>query len=538
MSTVLLVWIAIHMFEWISCQQIVQTEFGLIDGIITEYGRSFLGVPFAAPPINNLRWAYPQPPNSWNNTLQTKNLPPACPQICEKSNDLFCPSEISEDCLYLNIFTPISPNSNQKKLPVLLWFYGGSFNEGYSGLPLYNGTLLSNLTNTIIITTNYRVGALGFLWNSQLSLQGNYGYFDQLYATEWTYRNIENFGGDKDHIVIFGESAGAHSVALHILNQTSLIFGAIMESACIGLPLRTPNNWGNLPSAFSKQCGCSADIYKDPVQRLQCLRNVSFEDIVACQVISNRDTPQPGWYLLQYNQPWTPTVNNSVLPNNPLIAIQNGEWNTNIPIIIGSNKGEGWAFVDYSKQYTFSTLYDTLRQEFGESVAEKVLQFYNVTNSTGSTINETAQIITDFHFRCPARNVSRIKTDNIYNHHFDYVSSFNSLIYGKDSGCSHNACHSSEIPYVFDDDLSGFGIEFTEQEKKLSIDIIKYWTNFAKTGNPNNGESVNVYWNDFGETEQVLMIDIENKTIISTHFDDYNCNFWDSLGWSWFQGTN
>ena len=540
MVSLLLAWIQLHTINVVTANStnIVQTEYGFIEGMVTKYGRAFYGVPFAAPPVQDLRWTNPMPPQPWSNTLKTIELPPACPQPeCNPSNKLFCQPRQSEDCLYLNVFTPNNYDSNNK-LPVLLWFYGGSFNEGYSGLPVYNGTFISNLTNTIIITSNYRVGALGFLWNDKLGLQGNYGYFDQVFATEWAYRNIPNFGGDKSRIVIFGESAGAHSVALHILNKSSIISGAIMESACIGLPLRKPTNWGKLPAAFAETCGCSSDIYPNPGQRLQCLKNVSFIDIIGCQIISNQKTPQPGWYLLQYNQPWVPTVNTNVLIDNPLIAIQNGYWNDKIPIIIGSNKGEGWAFVDYAQNYTFDTLSNTLREEFGQSVAIKVLEFYNVSNDTqGSTISETAQIITDFHFRCPARNVSAIKRDNIYNFHFDHASSFNYLIYGNSSGCNGNACHSAEIPYVFDDDLTEFGIEFTKAEKDLAIEMIKYWTNFAKSGNPNNGQHVQVEWNMFGENEQVLMINTE-ETTISTHFDDYNCNFWDSLGWPWFDGTD
>ena len=110
-------------------------------------------------------------------------------------------------------------------------------------------------------------------------------------------------------------------------------------------------------------------------------------------------------------------------------------------------------------------------------------------------------------------------------------------MYGNDSGCNGNACHSAEIPYVFADNLRQFGIQFTQQEQDLAIEMIKYWANFAKSGNPNDGQHVKVEWNTFGFNQQVLMIDTDNTTI-STYFDDYNCNFWDSLGWSWFDGTD
>eukprot|EP01084_Bolivina_argentea_P292790 503450_1 len=164
---------------------VVDTVYGTIEGNITSMGRTFTGIPFADPPIDDLRWMPPIPPKQWNNILQTNELPPQCPQSCDDGNTTYwCAPTTSEDCLYINVWTPLNV-TNSSSLPVLCWIYGGGFTVGYGAGLLKNGTKLANLTNSIVVSMNYRVGAIGFYYDENLDILGNFGYLDQVFAIEW-----------------------------------------------------------------------------------------------------------------------------------------------------------------------------------------------------------------------------------------------------------------------------------------------------------------------------------------------------------------
>ena len=221
---------------------VVETQYGPIRGVVTSLGRAFTSIPYAAPPVDYLRWQNPQAPLSWTDTIDTMSDPPGCGQVCIAPS-YTCPEIISEDCLYLNVFTPPVSNSSESKFATMVFIHGGSYINGYSGGWLYNGTDLSSINNIIVVTINYRLGILGFLYDSDSNIYGNFGYMDQKFAIEWVYNNIEKFGGDKDKITIFGESAGASSVSLHLIDQDNINNGpkfhnAIMESNPIGIKLR------------------------------------------------------------------------------------------------------------------------------------------------------------------------------------------------------------------------------------------------------------------------------------------------------------
>eukprot|EP01084_Bolivina_argentea_P227407 384071_1 len=215
--------VAVYIIHYIHAQTpplTVQTEYGSIRGFFNFESRVFRSIPYAAPPIGDLRWQNPQPPISWNGIKDCTGEVVGCPQKCTRNPPLDsteCPLIQSEDCLYLNIWTSLTVTETSS-LPVLLFIHGGSFWSGFGGGLLYNGSRMANETNVVIVTINYRLGALGSLYDTSLGLKGNYGYLDQVYAIEWTYRNIKNFGGNPDQLIIFGESAGGHSVALHLLN--------------------------------------------------------------------------------------------------------------------------------------------------------------------------------------------------------------------------------------------------------------------------------------------------------------------------------
>jgi para-nitrobenzyl esterase len=193
----------------------VKVDGGKIEGTLENNIYVFKGIPFAAPPVGELRWKAPQPVQAWDGILKADKFGPSCPQVSMLPgvNQL----DMSEDCLYLNIWTPAK--SASEKLPVMVWIYGGGFATGSAALSLYYGDELAK-NGVILVTVNYRVGALGFLAHPELTAEspdkvsGNYGLLDQIAALKWVQNNIEAFGGDTAKVTIFGESAGAISVSM------------------------------------------------------------------------------------------------------------------------------------------------------------------------------------------------------------------------------------------------------------------------------------------------------------------------------------
>eukprot|EP01084_Bolivina_argentea_P263798 446630_1 len=534
---------------------IVSTEYGDIKGLLLEHARVFRSIPFASPPVGDLRWKNPEPPKSWTSTLDCTHEVVGCPQSCKHLplTSTECPDVIREDCLYVNVWTPLTatPSSN---LPVLLFIHGGGFTSGYGGGLLYNGTRMVHETNnSIVVTINYRLGALGSLYDSQLGLQGNYGYKDQLFAIEWAHRNIINFGGNPKRIVIFGESAGGHSVALHLLNKTSVIAGAIMESPPLGLPLRTAESWGTLPLTFSKEVGCDPNTLS-PTDRLKCLRTKNITQIVSAQASANNDDPQDHYSLIQTAMPWTPTVGHIdggelVFVDQPLTAIKKGEYNTKIQWMAGTNSGEAFLFTPPFVSY--HDLTTKLADDLGKNNAAMIEGFYNITTSDreSNLFQQYGTILTDFMFRCPTRNITESSAqigENIgYFYHYNYVASYAEHVWYYQPLCWTHVCHTEELPLVFDPNTTSIDVHPTNDEILAANQIQFYWTNFAETGNPSigkNANNLNVKWLDFGSNvkQQTLMINNvgTNGFIMQNTPDDTICKFWDSLGFDWFNGTN
>ena len=190
-------------------QLLILTKSGLIQGTTnpSKTVRIFTSIPYATPPVGDLRWYPPEPVPDWNNdTINATNDPPGCPQLCTLPPH-GCPTVQSEDCLFLNIWTPMNPSSTSG-VPVMVFIHGGNFKQGYSGGLLYDGTNLVEFTNVILVTINYRLGALGQLWSIEAGMSGNYGFLDQKVALQWIWTNIEYFGGDRTRITLFGQSAG------------------------------------------------------------------------------------------------------------------------------------------------------------------------------------------------------------------------------------------------------------------------------------------------------------------------------------------
>ena len=223
----------------------VATESGLVEGTDSHGVRLFAGLPFAAPPVGDLRWRAPQPPASWSGVRAADHFSPICPQHGAYPEDS-PPEPSSEDCLYLNLWVPQrAPDARAATLPVMVWIYGGGLMNGSASTPLYAGDQLAR-QGVIVVTVNYRLGALGYLALPELTAEsdhhvsGNYGLLDQIAALAWVHRNIEAFGGDPARVTVFGQSSG--SISISALTTSPLAAGlfqrAIGESGGLFEPLQ------------------------------------------------------------------------------------------------------------------------------------------------------------------------------------------------------------------------------------------------------------------------------------------------------------
>ncbi|CAF4226953.1 unnamed protein product, partial [Rotaria sordida] len=263
---------------------IVETPLGKVSGnqidVLSKHVNEFLGIPFGLPPINEFRFSKPRPTQPWNGIWNATYPRIACYRTKSKA-----PPEVqeSEDCLYLNIWTPVN-KENQTLKPVMFWIYGGYFTQGYIDRDGYNGSVLAALGDIVFVSANYRLDAFGFLYGNNETAPGNVGWYDQNLALQWIQKNIQSFGGDPNSVTIFGESAGSTSVAAHIVSPLSnkLFHRAILQSGSIYkyqyLHRKNATKENNLELAIkmSKAFNCS----QNHDQWLNCLRNIHPKSIV------------------------------------------------------------------------------------------------------------------------------------------------------------------------------------------------------------------------------------------------------------------
>lgn len=456
---------------------IAKTDAGYVSGTSEGGLWIYRGIPYAAPPIGDLRWRPPAPVQPWDGTREAKEFSAACPQPASdypSSGDT--PANTSEDCLYLNVWTPAK--SAGDKIPVMVFIHGGAFGQGAGSISLYDGTALAK-KGVIVITINYRLGALGFLAHPQLVQEspngssGNYGLLDQLAALDWVQRNIAAFGGDPSRVTIFGESAGATSILLHLVSPQSrgLYRQAIVESG----PLWTQGaildivasradaeQWGE---EYAKSLG-----YAGP-DAIQQMRGVSSGDLVKAM-------PWPSSsFWNTHTLKFKPTIDGWLIPDSPDTLFRLGRENP-VPLIIGTNSDEGATLAADAKM-TAPEYEKFIRDRFGKD-ADAVLARYPA-NSTEEVQLRLKQLMTDYDFTDAAKFVAGSMADvnrNTYLYRFSYVM----------PGQSLGAFHGSELLFVFRPPT----VKPDAVSSTVSDTMMDLWVRFAKTGDPNGG--MNVPW--------------------------------------------
>jgi para-nitrobenzyl esterase len=450
------------------------------DGAVSHY----LGVPYAAAPIAGLRWRPPQPVIPWQGILETVHAASACPQPLPKpgsfyQNEFFRTSERqSEDCLYLNIWTPTRGQS--EKLPVMVWFHGGGFAQGAGSLPSFDGEVLAR-RGVVVVTINYRLGPLGFLALPALDrespdrVSGNYGLLDMIAALHWVQDNIAGFGGDPDGVTIFGQSAGA--LGVNAIMASPLAHGlfrrAIIESdPMFGMadPMQTLAQAEQGGEKFAKAVG---------VDGLADLRMVASTDLVRAM-----GSNAVGFGL-------RPNVDGHVLPHDlpEMIASQHGDGTA---LLIGTNYDEGTQLLAATTPEALAAL---AHRRFG-ALGDQIAGLYSGADDDRATAAQD-RMQSDYLLAASARQAQLFAERG----QPAYLYRFTRLAPGSDP-IKVGAFHSAELAYVFGTQAS-IDRPWSARDGALSAQMQQYWTNFAKTGNP-NGEGL-PEWPRFEVSGQQVM---------------------------------
>ncbi|MBU4054129.1 MAG: carboxylesterase family protein [Proteobacteria bacterium] len=443
---------------------LIQIESGKITGASTGTNNSisvYKGIPYAAPPVGNLRWCPPEPAIPWEGIRSASEYGPAAMQNPSNFGGVKDNDWRSEDCLYLNIWTPAA--SSEENLPVMVWIHGGGFTMGAGSSPDYIGTPLAE-KGVVLVTINYRINFFGAFCHPWLTREaknhasGNYCLMDQIAALQWVQRNIRLFGGNPDRVTVFGESAGSRSVAL--LTASPLAKGLFHGGVCQSGALRDVSQ----PLEEREKEGLkTAQILG--AKSLDDLRAASYESLLSTGAL-NANPMVDGW----------------VIPEDPRTIYSQGRQH-DIPLIIGTNKDEMTLLqmTIPKEKRTMDGFKQMIWKRYGEN-APAIYAMYKPETEEGvaEAMNRYA---TDCEMILPARRQARWMekmTANSYLYHFTRIPPTKA---GEFLG-SH---HGGEIPYIFGRIGPKWG-NVSGIDNKLSHAFMIYWTHFAKFGDPNGGE--------------------------------------------------
>jgi para-nitrobenzyl esterase len=463
--------------------QTVSTQFGSIQGAQNGNIIQFLGIPYAKPPVNNLRWKAPENPANWATTLATTSYAPVCPQKLFQQGDTTSTIVGNEDCLYLNVWTPQVGAGTR---PVLVFIHGGgnqqgSANEVNGGTQMYFGKNMAERGDAVIVTIQYRLGPLGFLVHPGLEPEnangtaGNYAVLDQILALKWVQNNIANFGGDPTKVMIFGESAGGINVG-NLL--TTPLAAGLFQRACIQSAMPVVNTYSD---SKTKGINYVADFTTtgNDVQKIAYMRSLSSDSLV-----KNETSPLSGGSV---QLAWQPVIDNLVFSNYPLQTIQSGVYNK-VPLIIGSNADE----MSLSAPQTVLPAMVTALINASVPAANQATAtaLYPPGSNTTQAKQSYISLLTDSQFTATTRRtaqcVSQNQTEPVWRYFFSHKHTLAAL-------ANLGSYHGMELFYVFnnwENATAGSGILFKPADDSVQVNMLNYWVNFAKTGNPNGTDLV------------------------------------------------
>jgi len=457
----------------------VKTDGGLVQGI-SEYGLTvYKGIPFAAPPVGDLRWRAPQPPAKWDGVLQAIKFAPGPVQGGNP------PSGKSEDCLYLNVWTPAK--SVNDKIPVLVWIYGGGFGAGSTSEKNYSGENLAK-KGVVLVSIAYRVGQLGFLAHPELSrespnnVSGNYGLLDMIAGLQWVQKNIAAFGGDPNKVTIFGESAGGIAVSMLCASPLAkgLFHGAISQSGGnFGPPRPTTFPGENQKRLADAERAGKAYMDSARVSSIAELRKIDADKLPSGRGLG---------------MSW-PIIDGWVIPDDQYKLYSAGRFN-DTPILVGYNSDEGASF---SPPRTPEAYIEGVKLRYGP-FAESLIKAYPAgTTTVPKTARDLARDAAfGWHTWIWARLQTKMGKSKAFYYYFDQHPDYPE----GSPRAGYGSPHGQDVAYVFQH-LNASNPQVTKTDLDISEAMATYWTNFAKNGDP-SGKGVPL-WPAFSDANPVVM---------------------------------
>lgn len=485
----------------------VRTDKGTVRGVRAGTVDSFLGVPYAAAPVAELRWRPPQPAPSWSGVRPADRYGSRCPALASNNG----PKSVTEDCLFLNVQRPAGSRPGDG-LPVFFWIHGGGDNGSSNQ---YDGSQIVAEGKVIVVTINYRLGVFGFLAHPALTREsgesGNYGFLDQQAALGWVAKNISAFGGDPRRVTIGGESAGGNAVCAHLAAPGSrgLFSGAIIQSgSCEG-------GWTQPLAEATGTAVANAVACTDPAAALACLRGTATGRLLDASA----------------GQPFTLVGGTPTLPLDAGAAIRQGRF-TRVPTIIGTNRDEGRELTDRNIGWTQAQYVAWVQTNYGQG-ADAVLGRYPWPASTTDPLTGaylTGAILTDW-YACLTRGLTRemARYTPIYDYEFDHRTGPG--LRPLPAGFVWGAGHAAELPYLWPNFDNGTPIagKFTPAERQLATEMVLYWGSFVREGEPKlPGQPP---WPRYDDDGQVLSLRAGGQTSVisdATFVAEHQCGFWDS----------
>ncbi|MFE5765597.1 carboxylesterase/lipase family protein [Streptomyces sp. NPDC056492] len=481
---------------------------GILRGQDHDGAQEFLGVPYAAPPVGGARLRPPQEARRWTGVREAVRQAPACLQFSPFG--LGDPAAVSEDCLYLDVYRPATARAGAR-LPVIVWLHGGAYSQGTG--TQFGGRTMADLTGSVVVSINYRLGQLGYLGLPEITGQnaqhsGSFGLMDQLAALRWTRQNIAAFGGNPGNVTVSGQSAGSGSVCalLAAPSAAGLFHRAVLQSGPCTL-LRTPDGARaeSEARAFAAGAGCT-----EPAALGACLRAASGPALVEAA----RTVPTSG-----------PASGDGLLPVDPATAIGSGHWNK-VPVMIGSTRSEARLFVALTQPYLTQEQYTAQVLAGYGAAGPEVLARYPVS-AYGSAYLALSALMTDSTFACQTAWTAQLFAGQVPTYVYEFDDPRSPTLYGAQvPGLDESNAHSAELAYLHD---------FTMGERPLTADQValatrmkRYWGAFARHGAP--GVPGQTAWpasgSGSGSGATVLTLS-PTATRTGTSFgSDHQCAFW------------
>ncbi|XP_043238566.1 acetylcholinesterase-like isoform X1 [Amphibalanus amphitrite] len=520
---------------------VVRTNKGLVRGMTqtAATGRQvdvWLGIPFAKPPIGPLRFKHPQPMHLWHDVRDAKQQPNSCWQTVddyfgdfEGSSMWNANTPMSEDCLYLNVVSPRPRPA--RPAAVMVWIFGGGFYSGTSTLDVYDAKILASQEGVVFVSFQYRVASLGYLYLDTPAAPGNAGMFDQLMALQWVQDNIAAFGGNPHNVTLFGESAGAASINMHLVSplSRSLFSQAILQSGS------ATNPWAVVDKREAALRGLRlAEAVKcpdtNPVAALECLRRTDPKTLVYSE----------GFLTDFCDFAFVPVVDGSFLVETPRASLASGNFKK-VNLLMGSNKDEGYFYLLYyltdlfglreDPQVTHEMFLDAVKQlhprlttPARSAIAFEYTPWAN-TESSAHMRDAIDEMAGDHQFTCGLMEVADVyarANSGVYMYFFSQRSSVSP--WPRYMG----VLHGDEILFVFGLPLNP-AKHYTPEEAELSSKMMRYWANFAKTGNPNRGSSLKPsldYWPLHSVHDRSYLTLSVNSSAVGVGPKIKRCAFW------------